>query len=237
MKKIISITLSLILVLLLTACTKADATWQEQYNLGIRYLSELEYESAIQAFTSAINIDPRQAQIYIALADVYIAQENIEKAKEILNQGKESVNDIAPIDEKIKNLKPEPELTVKSHVNEDRTSVISKFNSDGLIVDWTFFNADNTVDQHWVYAYDDIAMTVMYYDGNDTLTGYTVSEYGEPGRKVRSGIIARSYDYNANGVLTRSEEYVNGDAGGFRTEYNQDGSIKQTYPINFVVPD
>ena len=53
-----------------SAC-KSQPTWQEQYDLGIRYLSEGNYEEAIIAFTAAIEIDPQQALAYIGRADAY----------------------------------------------------------------------------------------------------------------------------------------------------------------------
>ncbi len=72
----------LCLVVILTACSQANApaedvsvktpTWQEQYDLGVRYLSEGNYEEAIIAFTVAIEIDPKQAAAYIGRGDAYI---------------------------------------------------------------------------------------------------------------------------------------------------------------------
>ncbi len=47
-------------------------TWQEQYDLGVRYLSEGNYEEAIIAFTAAIEIDPKQAPAYIGRGDAYV---------------------------------------------------------------------------------------------------------------------------------------------------------------------
>ena len=50
------------LLIVLTACGQyAQATWQEQYDLGVRYLTEGNYEEAIIAFTAAIEIDPNRA--------------------------------------------------------------------------------------------------------------------------------------------------------------------------------
>ena len=63
--------LILCLALLLTACAK-PATWQEQYDLGLRYLEEGNYEEAILAFTAAIEIDPKQAPAYIGRGDAYV---------------------------------------------------------------------------------------------------------------------------------------------------------------------
>jgi len=80
-KKFRYIWLLIFLTLLLPACTAAqpeDAevssqgpTWQEQYDLGVRYLSEGNYEEAILAFTAAIEIDPKQAPAYIGRGDAY----------------------------------------------------------------------------------------------------------------------------------------------------------------------
>ena len=44
-------------VLLLTGCAGgAASTWQEKYDLGVRYLSEGNYEEAIFAFQAAITV-------------------------------------------------------------------------------------------------------------------------------------------------------------------------------------
>ena len=63
------------LALFMTACAKTaedTPTWQEQYDLGLRYLEEGNYEEAILAFTAAIEIDPKQAPAYIGRGDAYV---------------------------------------------------------------------------------------------------------------------------------------------------------------------
>ena len=81
MQKLKVILLAALLLLTLSACggNKAEEppaehtpTWQEQYDLGLRYLSEGNYEEAIIAFTAAIEIDPKQPSLYIGRADAYI---------------------------------------------------------------------------------------------------------------------------------------------------------------------
>lgn len=68
----------------LCACTAAQPedqgagasqgpTWQEQYDLGVRYLSEGNYEEAILAFTAAIEIDPKRAPAYVGRGDAYVS--------------------------------------------------------------------------------------------------------------------------------------------------------------------
>lgn len=47
-------------------------TWQEQYDLGVQYLSEGNYTETIIAFTAAIEIDPKQAPAYVGRGDARI---------------------------------------------------------------------------------------------------------------------------------------------------------------------
>lgn len=98
MKKwMLAFLVALSLLLSLCACggsggaeqSGSPATWQEQYELGLRYVSEGDYEAAIIAFTAAIEIDPMQAEAYIGLADVYTAQGDTDKAMETLQQAME----------------------------------------------------------------------------------------------------------------------------------------------------
>lgn len=100
MKRICSLLLTLALVLGLCGCAQKAAegpTWQEQYDLGVRYLSEGNYEEAIIAFTAAIEIDPKRPEAYIGLADVYTALGDTDKAVETLNKALEILGDNAEI--------------------------------------------------------------------------------------------------------------------------------------------
>ena len=78
MKRVISLLLTpVLLVCLFTACAAPAAensapTWQEQYDLGMRYLTEGNYEEAIVAFTAAIEIDPKRAELYVGRGDAYV---------------------------------------------------------------------------------------------------------------------------------------------------------------------
>lgn len=73
MKKILRATLTFVVLFGLAGCGPKTPAWQEQYDLGVRYLSEGNYEEAIIAFTAAIEIDPNQVDIYINLAQTYRA--------------------------------------------------------------------------------------------------------------------------------------------------------------------
>ena len=74
-------------LLMLCSCSKSPAEqWQEQYDLGVRYLSEGNYEEAIIAFTAAIEIDPNRAEAYVGRGDAYVASgENAENLNAALS--------------------------------------------------------------------------------------------------------------------------------------------------------
>lgn len=83
MKKITALFMTLAFVLNLFACAATQPgnlgeeptqgpTWQEQYDLGVHYLSEGNYQEAIIAFTAAIEIDPKQVLAYVGRGDAYV---------------------------------------------------------------------------------------------------------------------------------------------------------------------
>lgn len=58
MKKIMIILMGIVLLISAVACGGgAVAQWQEQYDLGMKYLLDGEYEEAVLAFTVAIEIE------------------------------------------------------------------------------------------------------------------------------------------------------------------------------------
>ena len=82
MKQLITVLLAMALVLGLAACsTQEAASWEEQYQLGIRYLSEGNYEEAIIAFAAAIEIDPMRPEAYEGRGDAYRQLGNLEDAQ------------------------------------------------------------------------------------------------------------------------------------------------------------
>ncbi len=68
---------------LLCACSKPvpiEVQIQEQLDLGNKYLTEMNYEQAVIAFTKAIELDEKNIAAYEGLGSVYMAQENYEDA-------------------------------------------------------------------------------------------------------------------------------------------------------------
>lgn len=63
--------LLMLLMFTLCGCTK-QSRWQEQYDLGMQYLEEGNYDEAIVAFAAAIKIEPNQALAYVGRGDAYV---------------------------------------------------------------------------------------------------------------------------------------------------------------------
>lgn len=72
----------LICMLFLCACGGVSVKWQEQYDLGMKYLLEEDYEEAVLAFTAAIEIEPRLPEAYIGRGDAYVGLSNAEGIEE-----------------------------------------------------------------------------------------------------------------------------------------------------------
>ena len=80
MKRVCSLLVIFSMIFCLAACEKsAEAQWQEQYDLGVRYLSEGNYEEAIIAFTAAIEIDPKRPETFIGRGNAYIGSGETEE--------------------------------------------------------------------------------------------------------------------------------------------------------------
>lgn len=88
----------LLAVLLLLCGCKAEwekiENWQEGYDLGIRYLSEGNYEEAILAFTAAIEIEPMNAEAFVSRAEVYLTLSASETPENALNYQNLAANDL-----------------------------------------------------------------------------------------------------------------------------------------------
>lgn len=85
-KRLVSFIFAFALIIGMCACgqkneiTSDAPTWQEQYDLGIRYLSEGNYEEAIIAFTAAIEIDPKRPEAFFGRGDAYEKLDNLKQA-------------------------------------------------------------------------------------------------------------------------------------------------------------
>lgn len=94
MKRMLNSMLLFAFLVGLSACGQSvEARWQEQYDLGVRYLSESNCEEAIIAFTAAIEIDSRQAAAYEQLSYAYQEIGDLDRSIEVLQTGYEATGD------------------------------------------------------------------------------------------------------------------------------------------------
>lgn len=84
--------LTALLLLSLAACGGKDA-WQEQYDLGMRYLNDGNYQEAVIAFEAAIEIDPKRSEAYLGAADAYVGLGDYASARKILEDGLDATGD------------------------------------------------------------------------------------------------------------------------------------------------
>ena len=115
MKKRLCILLILAMLLSMVACANTERDWQKQYDLGMRYLEEGNYEEAILAFTAAIEIDSSRPEAYIGRAEAYEATGDLEKALDDYERAKRAAKNQKDDDlvEELEDLIQELEIVIE----------------------------------------------------------------------------------------------------------------------------
>ena len=143
-KRLGNFLLALLLLVSVSACGPKAPTWQEQYDLGVRYLEDGDYEEAIIAFTAAIEIDPKRAEAYVGRGDAYVlsgdsrgnlraARADYEKALELdetLAAAYLGLVDVYIRQEKFE--KAADILRQGADLAEDREELLEKINKTGI---------------------------------------------------------------------------------------------------------
>lgn len=239
MKRIVSLLLTIVLALGLCSCGQnAAASWQEQYDLGIRYLSEGNYQEAILAFTAAIEIDEKLPEAYIGRGDAYAlsgdTEDNLSSAQadyeaaialdETLPGGWLGLADVyirrGDYDKAMEVLWEALEKTGNDQSVADKLVEMeggSFADSIGNVRRMEFKDAGGTV--LWWHDYDcneagqEIRATVFDATGNqiDQWEGY---EYDDQGRTIRSA----GYSLNTGEFTTISESVYQ---DGYLMEHRQ----------------
>lgn len=216
---------------LLTSCTEgasensvepsAEAmSWQEQYDLGVRYLSEGNYAEAIIAFTTAIEIDPKQPGAYLGLANAYIETGNKDAAREILEVGVAAVDDPAELEELLQTLESAG-LAEVSPSEEDHTEE-REYNEDGTLKRQNYFDADGKLESYRLYvdSGDPGVKRIDNYTADGIFTGYTLYY------KSEDGLSSYSEGFDAEGNSTGKSVRVSDESGKwlYSAGLNEDGS-------------
>lgn len=212
MKKIAKYLFILAILAGITACgNNADTqsepnapTWQEQYDLGVRYLSEGNYEEAIIAFTAAIEIDPKQAGAYVGRGDAYIlsgeteenlaaAQADYEQAIELDETSAGAYLGLADVfirkgyyDRALEILKQGLEKVGENQMISDKINEMEQgtfADSQGKARRCNYFNSDGSLRFYDLYQYDSEGNTSRLdsYWADGTYEGYTIYYSSEDG--------------------------------------------------------
>ncbi len=190
----------MVLLVFLPACGKnALEKWQEQYDLGMRYLEEGSYEEAIVAFTAAIELEPRRAELYLGLAETYIAQGDFEAARAILQEGYEATED----------------ESLKARIEELDSGTIADYWGNTRRMSHYDENGQLLWYHQWDYDAQRIQQGITCYDAAGTQVAHVDYEYDEDGRMlVGNG----GYDFS-NGIFSRVEYGY--DGSGRKIEQNE----------------
>ena len=202
----------------LSACGQSGPTWQEQYDLGVRYLSEGNYEEAIIAFTAAIEIDPKRPEGYIGRGDAYALSGDTE---DNLSAALADYEAALALDETLpgawlgladvyirqgdydKALEILREALEKCGDNQEITDKISQMeqgqiaDASGKVYRETTYDGNGTVLYYMTYTYlpNGKRDTAASYDGTGAQTGYAQCSYDKNGRPVDS------FYYHHDGVI------------------------------------
>lgn len=201
-------------IILLSSCARPPMTaagqWQEQYDLGVRYLSEGNYQEAILAFNAAIEIDPKRADAYVQLADAYMAQGDTEHAEEVLRDALGAVDDLAAIQARLDELlgSDTPADDSSSAPIDDSGLVKDAYRAAG---DYTGYVYDHqtgeSVNKQAIYSIPLIDLPGDYietvnseiYDTLYPIAQDSMDEIAEYGYPMTSGGV--SYQWSVNGDI------------------------------------
>lgn len=207
-------------VLLLTACGQKAPTWQEQYDLGIKYLTEGNYEEAIIAFTAAIDIDPKRPEAYAGLSDAYTSIGDVENAKKALEDGFAATGDEA----------------LKNRLGEDTPDPSGQeeiLDEHGRVIRTNYYDMDGTLEFYTVHTYDETGDRTDEYEPDGTLRGYALYYSSEDGLHFYSenfssdgtslGKSVRVEDENGQWLYSASLDAEGNEESRFVAVYNENG--------------
>jgi YD repeat-containing protein len=260
--------LALLLAISLCACGQKAAdeeipssstTWQEQYDLGIRYLSDGNYEEAIIAFTAAIEINPKQAPAYVGRGDAYIglgeteenlaaAQADYEAAIELDETNAQAYLGLADVyirQGEFDKAREVLEAGLEKTRDPDILTKLEEFDSgnitdsSGLSRHVTFYDSEGNLLFYATYTYPNGLENITTYDpeGNQIAHGKMIQDehgnivegYGLNSDTGELFKVIEEYDENGNWV--GSESYEPDGTKSSRSEfiYNDQHQIVKEY--------
>lgn len=223
-------------VTVLIGCSSNTASWQEKYDLGVRYLSEGNYTEAIIAFTAAIEIDEKNVAAYLGRAESYIAsgetEENLSFAlkdyekvvalDETVSAAYLGMADVyirqGEYDKALEILKNVPDGAKNDEVNAKIAELESGSVSDssGKMRKMSTYDADGSLIWYHEYAYDEKGMqnAVRHCEADGTHIETIDILYDENGNMIQGyyyvsgGVLGRmTFEYDTNGLKLKECYY------------------------------
>ena len=210
-KRITALLLAAILLLSLAACG-AKGAWQEQYDLGMRYLNEGNYQEAVIAFEAAIEIDPKRPEAYLGAAEAYMGLGDTDSARRVLEDGISNCEDTDGLLERVDELNSGGDFAGRN--------LLAAGDQGNLIT-----LDDVTCLGHSVLGLDiDTVSTLIQQNG---LQYYENSEGGD--YYYVSGWVPDHHGAAIGAMQYKSENYVH--SWGYQHDYYEDGDSGPTLPI------
>lgn len=211
---------ALILVVVIVYMNFKPLDLQEQLDLGQRYLEEMNYEEAIVAFNTAIEIDPMNEEAYLGLVESYIRTGEFDAALEYAKKGFELTGN--------KQLKEKIDMIESGNITA----------SNGWTMKRSLFDGDSNLISYITYTYDiqGREATCSAYNGEGALVDEEKSLYDGAGNQIVRPAITNYSEYrlgrdeityNSNGDVISVKHYDENGAlyNCDEYEYNTEGKI------------
>ena len=240
------------MLLTLCGCGKKSGTgWQEQYDLGVRYLADGNYEEAIIAFTAAIKIDSKRAEAYVGRGSAYIgcgetaenlaaAQADYEKAIELDGTNAEAYLGLADVyirqgeydkamellRQALEKLGDDPDISDKlAELESDQVA-----DSSGNIRRRSHYNGSGALIGYFTYTYDadGSQKTVTAYDAAGNQVDYGENTWDQNGDVLRETYYGECIGEDTVWLQRIDSEYTDNEDGSSveeQVDYDKDGSV------------
>ena len=160
--------------------------------MGVRYLSDENYEEAIIAFTAAIEIDPMKPDTYINLSKSYAALGYVDKAVEVLKQAIEAIGETDSLLTALEKYGITVGPRTERYDNGDGTYSISEYNENGKLTRYITYRTDGTIVSECQYLPNGHERVSWYYD---TGTIESFCEYNAQNNRIEMT------NYNTDGSV------------------------------------
>jgi len=224
-------------IVVLIGCSSKIGSWQENYDLGIRYLNEGNYAEAIIAFTTAIEIDEKNVVAYLGRAESYIgsgetaeslsyALKDYEKVTELDETVSAAYLGMADVyirqgeyDKALEILQNVPDSAkndeVIAKIAELKSGSVS--DSSGKIRKMSTYDASGNLMWYHEYSYNDngTRKSVSHHIADGTITKTVDILFDERGNEIQSyyyvsdsGLLGRTTnEYDDDGQIVKSCHY------------------------------